>query len=72
MRGKIFNEELIFLKESELADKHFFIFQNRKGELRAVEKSQFTFSELNPGDAVTAVIHHKGCAGREIQEFIKN
>nr|WP_321410280.1 hypothetical protein [uncultured Carboxylicivirga sp.] len=71
MRNQKNSEILIFLKESELADKRFYIFQNELGELRAVESVKFNLTELNPGDKLTAEVFHKGCAGREIHQITK-
>jgi len=65
---KIELEELTFLKESWLEDKKFMVFQNEKGELRAVEAHIVQVDNLISGTKLKAKVRKKGCSGREIEE----
>ncbi|MCW3785430.1 hypothetical protein [Plebeiibacterium sediminum] len=60
-------EELTFLKESWLEEKKFMVFQNHKGELRAVEAHIVQVPNLTMGDKLKARVRKKGCSGREIE-----
>ena len=61
-------EELIFIKESWLDEKKFFVFQNKNGELRAVEAHIVQVEQLSTGDSLKAMVSKKGCSGREIKK----
>jgi len=61
-------EEFTFLKESWLEDKRFLVFQNSKGELRAVEAHIVSVDDLTAGTKLKAKVSRKGCSGREIHE----
>ncbi len=68
MKTKIEIEELLFIKESSLEDKTFMVFQNEKGELRAVESHIVVAEGFKIGDKLKAEVLHKGCSGREIRK----
>ncbi len=61
-------EELTFIKESWLEEKKFMVFQNQKGELRAVEAHIVQVDSLSTGDKLKARVRKKGCSGREIEK----
>ncbi len=61
-------ELLTFIKESWLDEKKFMVFQNEKGELRAVEAHIVQVEQISIGDQLKAKVHKKGCSGREIKK----
>ncbi len=65
---KIELEILTFLKESWLEEKKFMVFQNEKGELRAVEAHIVQVESISAGDILKARVRKKGCSVREIEE----